>query len=113
MTSPQAAKGAKWERDVVAYLRAVGVPANRPRQEGFDDVGDIHASPFVIQAKDHRDVMAAIRLATDAAPVQARAAREPFGVAVVKRARRPVGEAYAVMRLEDLAALIKKVRNDA
>lgn len=106
-------KGAKWERDIVAFLKSRGVAAYRPHAEGFHDVGDVHGvSPFVIQAKDWRDVTGAIREGLDGAQVQAGNSGETYGVAVVKRARKPAADAYAVMRLEDLAALILQLRGE-
>lgn len=104
-------KGTRWESAVVAYLNDNGVRAYRPAQSGFKDHGDIHGvSPFVIQCKDWRDVMAALREGVDGAVVQAGHAGEDYGVAVIKRARRGVGEAYVVMRLEDWSRLLLELR---
>lgn len=106
-------KGTAWETAVVRFLNDAGVPAYRPAQSGARDVGDVHGvSPLVIQCKDRQDVMAAIREGLDAAQTQARNAGETYGVNVVKRARKPAADAYAVMRLEDLAALILQLRNN-
>ena len=105
-------KGSKWERDVVAFLKSAGIKAYRPAQSGFRDHGDSHGvSPFVIQAKDWRDVTSALREGLDGVQLQVRNAGETYGVAVVKRARKPAADAYAVMRLEDLAALILQLRS--
>lgn len=113
MSNPAKAKGTRWETAVVDFLRASGIRAYRPAQEGYRDVGDIHGvSPFVIQCKDWRDVLAALREGVDGAQLQARNAGETYGVAVVKRARKPAGEAYAVLRLEDLATLILQLREE-
>lgn len=104
-------KGTRWESAVVAFLNACGVRAYRPAQSGFADQGDVHGvSPFILQCKDWRDVTSALREGVDGAQVQAVNAGERYGVAVVKRARKPVGEAYAVMHLEDFAALILDLR---
>lgn len=111
MSNPQKAKGTRWETAVVEFLR--GVLGRRrvykPRAEGFRDVGDIHAPPFVLQAKDWRDVTGALREGLAGAVVQAEHAEYPFGAAVVKRARKPVGDAYFVMRLEDAARLMDRL----
>lgn len=107
-------KGTRWERDVREYLLAQGIKAYRPAQTGRYDVGDLHGvSPFVIQAKDWRDVVSALREGVDGVQLQKRNAGEPFGVAVVKRARKKPADAYAVMRLEDLAALILRLREQS
>lgn len=116
MSNAAKAKGTRWETTVLAHLRTVFPRAYKPRQEGFEDIGDIHAGRLVVQAKDWRSWEAAIREGLDGAVRQAATwatstrstgtAGEPIGVAVVKRARRPVGEAYAVLRLDDLLRLL-------
>lgn len=104
-------KGTAWESAVVRFLNDAGIRAYRPAQNGARDVGDVHGvSPFVIQAKDWRDVTSALREGLDGVQLQVRNAGETYGVAVVKRARKPAADAYAVMRLEDLAALILQLR---
>lgn len=113
-------KGPRWETDVLRHLRETFDPrAYRPRQEGFEDVGDIHADGgyVVVQAKDWKDWQSAIREGLDGAVSQAESWKNRTGsgdwrkvlpVAVVKRARRPVGDAYAVMRLDDLLQLLRE-----
>lgn len=110
-------KGTAFEsaiRDALnSFASRVGVPLKvyRPAQEGFRDTGDLHGvSPFVIQAKSWRDLTSALREGVDGAVAQARNAHEPLGVAVVKRPRRPIGDAYAVMRLEDYARVLIRLR---
>ena len=117
-------KGPRWETDLLGWIREhLDRRAYRPRQEGLEDVGDLHAlgGLVVIQAKDWKDWQSAIREGLDGAVRQAAAWdattrphdvgavpwEPPFPVAVVKRARKPVGEAYAVLRLEDLARLLR------
>ena len=107
MANANARKGNAWETKILNFLRDAGLYAVKPRQEGFLDVGDIHAPPFVIQAKDYKDLLAGIRAGVDGYQVQRSNARLPFGVAVVKRARKPVEDAYVVLRLGDLPDLIK------
>lgn len=109
MSNPQKAKGTRWETAVVRFLRDAGIYAYKPRQEGWKDVGDIHAPPFTLQAKDWKDVLGALREGTDGARVQRVNAGLPFGAAVIKRARRPVEDAYVVIRLGDLPDLIRAV----
>lgn len=104
-------KGTRWESAIVAYLNDAGVRAYRPAQSGFKDTGDVHGvSPFIIQAKDWRDTVTALREGVDGAVIQAEHAGERYGVAVIKRARKGPGEAYAVMRLEDWARLLLELR---
>lgn len=73
MTSPQKRKGAKYELDVVGYLRQSGYRVDRTRVGWSDDRGDIHGivrthdgivgrasdgnhheKPFVIECKNQR-----------------------------------------------------------
>jgi hypothetical protein len=110
VANSQKAKGTRWETAVLRFLRDAGLYAVKPRQEGFLDVGDIHAPPFVIQAKDYSDLLAGIRASVDGYQVQRSNAGMPFGVGVVKRARKPVEDAYVVIRLADLTDLIRAVQ---
>jgi hypothetical protein len=111
MSNPAKAKGTRWESVIVAFLNAIGIKVYRPAQSGFKDTGDIHgADPFIIQAKDWKSWEAAIREGLDGAEVQARNAGMPFGVAIVKRARRPVGKAYVVMSLDTFGAVLRMLR---
>lgn len=111
MSNPQKAKGTRWETAVTNYLRDSGLFAYKPRPEGFRDIGDIHAPPFVLQAKDWKDVVSALREGTDGVRLQRVHAGLPFGAAVVKRARKPVEDAYLVMRLGDLPELVRALTN--
>mgnify|MGYP001286304252 CR=1 FL=1 len=116
MASRAKAKGTRWESAIVAALRnffgkRYGLDPYRPAQSGRRDVGDINGvSPFVVQAKDWASWEDAIREGLDAADAQAVNAGEMYGVALVKRARRPVGLAYAVMTLGTWARLLVRLR---
>jgi hypothetical protein len=107
--NPNAARGARWERAVRDFLREVfGRLVLRPRQEGHVDIGDLHLSPFVLQAKDEakHDFSGYIR----DAEAQARAAGEPYGAAVVKRRNHAVGLAYVVLTLHTFRAVVARLR---
>lgn len=97
MTNRNKVKGTAWESRVRDYLNKVlglvdeygklhdpfdGLNVRRPAQEGSRDVGDVHAVPFVLEAKDvaRPTVPAFLRQAE----VEARHAGFPYGVAVVK-----------------------------
>lgn len=109
--SANKAKGTKWEVQVREFFKANGINAYRPAQEGYKDTGDIHGvDPFTVQAKDWRDWQSAIREGLDGAQVQKVNAGNEFGVAVVKRARRPASEAYVVMRLADFTTIVNRLR---
>jgi hypothetical protein len=112
MTNPNAAKGGRFELAVTRFLAEVfGRQVRRPHQEGYKDVGDIHLSPFVLQAKDYSDVVTALRVAVPAAEVQAGHAEESYGVAVIKRRGKPVQDSYVAMTLETFRSLAHRLRD--
>src|SRR5205085_1983276 len=88
-----------------------GLAPRRVAQAGIADTGDVHGiSPFVGQAKAYASVTDAVRLGVAGAVVQAKRAGEDYGVAFVKKPRHAAGEAYAVMRLEDFARVLLRLR---
>lgn len=104
-------KGTAWETALVRALVAHGLDARRVAQEGFADTGDIHGiSPFIAQAKNWRSWEDAIREGLDGAEVQRVRAGEAYGVAFVKRVRKPVGKGYAVMTVETFARVLTRLR---
>lgn len=109
-------KGTALESAARDYLAAFwagrwGLKPYRPAQQGRGDTGDINGcSPFIAQCKSYTDVAAGLREGVDGAVRQADTARESFGFAILKRYRRPVEDAYAVMRLRDMARLIIRLR---
>lgn len=107
MSHPNKARGTRWESAVRDYLRDRGLPAFRKVQEGARDVGDlgVWGLPFVLEAKDH----ASIDLAgfVDQANREAHNAREPYGVAVVKRRGKGVHQGYVVMDLETFVSILQ------
>jgi hypothetical protein len=108
VANPNGAKGAAHERAVRSYLEEVfGRAVRRPRAEGFKDVGDIHLSPFVLQAKNWADTTSALNEGVRGAEVQVVHAAEAFGVAVIKKRGSNIAEARVAMTLRtfrDLAA---------
>lgn len=105
MSNPRKAKGTAFERDVKGYANKMlgqRTHVHRPVQDQPYDVGDLHGvSPFIIQAKNWKNLVGALREGLDGAVKQAKNAGERWGVAVIKRHQRNVREAYTVMRLED------------
>ncbi|URQ05025.1 holliday junction resolvase [Arthrobacter phage Iter] len=110
------AKGTAFESLIVKALSAFfggryGLAPRRVAQEGFADSGDVHGvSPFIIQAKAYKSWEDAIRLGLDGAEKQKGHAGEPYGVAFVKRPRRSIGDAYAVMNVATFARLLVRLR---
>ncbi|WP_461296349.1 hypothetical protein [Streptomyces harbinensis] len=104
MANPNKAKGTAWESNVRDFLNRElgltndggafldpysGLNVRRAAQEGAADVGDIHAVPFILEAKN---------VAGSAVPTWLRQAEReavnagfPYGVAVVKARRAPIG----------------------
>ncbi|MFI7069529.1 hypothetical protein [Micromonospora sediminicola] len=109
--SANKAKGTRWETALVRLFRAAGIRAYRPAQEGFRDTGDLHGlDPFIGQAKDWRSWEAAIREGLDGAETQRVNARQDYGVAFVKRARRSTGGGYAVLTVATFVRLLLRLR---
>ena len=110
MTSPQARKGATFERAVVEYLRGAGLPyveraygAGRP-----DDVGDIDGLPgWTIEVKNHQRLDLAGWV--DEAEVERANGRQRFAAVVAKRRGKSTGSAYVVMTLATFAELLAEV----
>ena len=114
--SANKAKGTAWETALVRSLGAFfdgryGLEPRRVAQEGFQDTGDLHGlGPFIGQAKNWKSWEAAIREGLDGAEKQKGHAKADYGVAFVKRARRSVGDGYAVMTVATFARLLARLR---
>ncbi|KUM41182.1 hypothetical protein [Arthrobacter sp. EPSL27] len=110
-------KGTAFETLIVKALASYfggryGLAPRRVAQEGFKDSGDVHGvSPFIIQAKAYKSWEEAIRLGLDGAEKQKHHAGEPYAVAFVKRPRRSIGDAYAVMNVATFARLLLRLRS--
>lgn len=107
MTTPQKAKGSQWERAVVNFL-SDWFPAIERRLAGSQqDKGDLQGIPYtVIECKNHKQ----LRLAewSDRLQEQMENAKAFRGVLIIKRANKPVSQAYAVMPLVLWAELMKE-----
>lgn len=110
------AKGTEWETRLVRALRRFfgrryGLHPYRPAQEGYLDVGDLHGlSPFVGQAKAWKNLASGLREGVAGAVVQAARAGEAYGVAFLKKPYGAAGEGYAVLRVEDFARVLLRLR---
>ena len=108
MANPNKAKGTRHETDIVNYLNDEGLSVYRPAPGGPRDTGDIHGLPdFAIQAKNWKNVADAVREGTDGAEKQRENLGVPFGINIVKRPRRPISDAYVVMRLSTFVRMLR------
>lgn len=99
------AKGTAWETAVVRYLLAAGIDAHRVPQSGIRDTGDVHVGRLLaLEGKDVGTITLAAFV--DQANAEAENAGRLVGAAVVKRRRRPVGDAYVVLDLDGLIRLL-------
>lgn len=100
MPNPNGAKGSAHELAVRRFLEIFfGRDVRRPRAEGLKDVGDIHLSPFILQAKNWADTTSALNVGVRDAEAQAVHAQEDYGVAVIKKRGSNVSEARVAMTL--------------
>lgn len=116
MSSRNKRKGTTWESAIVTFLngRLGTTPADgelfvrRQAQHGVKDIGDLHAVPFCIEAKDEakHTFSEYIRQANK----EAQNSGLPFGVAVVKKRNANVKDGYAVMDLDTFARVLALVR---
>ena len=107
MTSPQARKGATYERDVVEFLRANGHPyAERAYGAGRpDDVGDIDGIVgWALELKNHKQL--ALSGWLDEAEVERVNARARFAAVIHKRRGKSVGESLVTMTLKTFCAFL-------
>lgn len=130
MANPNKRKGTEWESAVRDYLNAtLGLyvedwrdaaspwkdaadPHNVKRQVQMStkDVGDLHAVPFVLEAKAERDIdlPAYIRQANR----EAVNAGLPYGVAVVKARGKQTKDGYVVCDLATFARILRALREN-
>ena len=101
-------KGTAFETLVVRYLAEHGFPhAERRALAGTYDRGDITGTPGLVwECKNHKTLSFSEWL--EEASVERANASADYGIVVAKRrGKGDAGDQYAVMRLEDLARLLK------
>lgn len=112
VANPQKAKGAKGERDAVAYLVELAEdlvdvwnPMRMLGEGRKEDVGDISVfSDVAIQVKTWSDVTRACREAAEGSVIQAKNGRRPYhlGLVPVPRARVDVGSLRYLAAVYDI-----------
>jgi len=108
MSSPNKARGTRWESAVRDFFLGRRMKAYRPAQSGSADVGDVHVNSLVaLQCKDVVKSEYSKWIAD--ANEQADCAGLPFGAVVHKRRQRSVGDSYVVMDLDSFSALIRRL----
>lgn len=101
MANANKAKGTTFETAVVKELTKADLDAHKPRQVTPLDVGDIHlGDDIVLQAKAWKNLAGALSEGTKGATIQAERAKRPFGIAVIKKPRGSILDAYVVMSLK-------------
>lgn len=94
-------KGAHWELSINKYLRSRGLNMRRARGGEHQPHGDLIGLPgWVLEAKNHKNLADGIRRGMD----QVQTIRAGRKAAVIhKRPRKPINEAYVIMRLDQWA----------
>lgn len=111
MTTPSKAKGDAFERAVVAHLNEWEFAAHAERRKAgmTDDRGDIvGAWDLAVECKNYSDVARGLREGLDGLDEKRKHSKVRTAIAVVKRARKPADQAYAVMTLRDFCALYQR-----
>lgn len=108
MTNPSKAKGTRWENAVATYLRDAGhTEVYRLALSGEHDCGDLGGIPEVaFECRDRQRVELARNV--DDANDRARCKGSRWGVAVMKRPRRPTADAYVLMDLTTFTGLLRE-----
>lgn len=108
--NPNAERGARWESKLVAFFRGEGFPeVTRIRGRGAKDEGDLGGlSLWAVEAKDEQSLN--FPAYVKQAKQEALNAGKPFGVAIVKKRKAKVHEAYVVMDLETFVRLLKYLK---
>lgn len=105
MTNSNKARGTRWETTVTRFLQEFPLlkHARRIAATGALDEGDVHAWPFMIQAKARKafDLAGWVR----DAEAQSQRAAFPYAVVVAKSPGKPTDEGFAVMRLSTFRRL--------
>lgn len=113
MTASRA--GAKFETDVLQYIRDQGYSAERLAKAGKNDEGDIvlgpaSGHPVVFEAKVRRDKTTGLSLGTFMVEASKEAERygrarllrsDPMAAVVLKKVQASIADSYVVLRLED------------
>lgn len=104
MTNPSKKKGTAWESEVAAYLGTRRLPL-----AGNKDIGDLDDPDWVIECKAEQRINLAGYM-DELADELVNSDDKALGVAIVKRRRANVKDAYAVMPLWMFKALRRYLR---
>ena len=104
------AKGANFEREVIKHLQAAGIDCSRNGLTGQTlDQGDILGVPdWTIQCKAYSNVTTGIAQGVDGSLIQQATNNTEWTVAIVKRPRKSVADAYCTMPLKLFTKLLLK-----
>ena len=109
MSNPSRAKGTAWEVAVRDYLQGRGwSECQRLATRAALDLGDLTGIPrFAIECRDRKKVELSTNL--DDAEERAVNKKSRWGVAIMKRPRRPVEGAYVLMSMATFADLLDEL----
>lgn len=107
------AKGATFERDIMKMLREEGIDCSRNAMTGTNfDLGDIlGVKDWTIQCKAYSNVTEGLKLGIEGAKVQQERGKTRWMIAIVKRPRASVAEAYCAMTLTQFIKLLRYIRS--
>jgi hypothetical protein len=105
MANPNKAKGTAWESDVSKFLRSYGFDVWRMAQTGAEDQGDLGGlKDWAFEARNRAKI--SLPKNVDDANDRARCKGSKYGVTVMKRRGKSVGEGFVTMDLRTFAVLL-------
>lgn len=107
MTNRPKELGTQWESECVRYLQDNGISAERRALAGAADKGDISFPPDIGECKNTQRIDLAGGIDELVKEIQNAGAR--YGFLLIKRRRKSVADAYAVMTFQQLVSLLKEV----
>ena len=108
MTTPEKAKGSKFELDVAKYFNERGFPYVERRYGAGNtmDKGDLNGMPGVVfECKNLKSIT--LSTIIDETLVEQANAKADYGIAIIKRRNKSVAQSYAMLTLEQLISLLK------
>ena len=110
MTNKSKVKGTRWESELRDFMIPLGFKVHREAQHGAKDQGDLFGiDDWTLEAKNEKRITLAKYM--DELEAEIANHRTNHGAVLVKRARKSVGNSYAVMPTWRLLYLIAELRS--